>query len=160
MRVARKSQPANVLKPLKKARHKASFTLVAAAYEVLEDGTHVVTIPVRTTNPNNGATGHSRFAGIMRSAERKTQRAQCAMYLRLFSVPRNFRGIRMTRLAPSSGLDTGGLWAALKAPQDEVAKHLGIDDGPKSQATWEMAQERNPAYGVRVEFRAERADAK
>lgn len=146
------------LQPAKR-RRKKSHPLVFASYELHGDGTHVLTVPLYTYNPNNGATGHSRFAGIMRSQERKTQRAQVALYLALFKVPEHFRGIRLVRLAPSSGLDTGGLWAALKAPQDEVAKHLGIDDGPKSPATWAMDQERSKAYGVRIELKAERSDA-
>lgn len=137
-----------------------SHPLVAAEYYVRTDCTYVLVVPLYTYNPNNGATGHSRFAGVMRSRERKTQRAQVALYLRLNSVPHGFRGIRLVRLAPSEGLDTGGLWAALKAPQDEVAKHLGIDDGPKSPATWAMDQERAKAYGVRIELRAERSDSR
>lgn len=135
-----------------------SRPLVSASYEVRPDGTHALTVPVYTYNPNNGTTGHSRAASIHKSDERKAQRAQVGIYLRLNEVPRHFRGVRLVRLAPSNpGLDTGGLWAALKAPQDEVAKHLSIDDGPCSPASWEMASEQSKAYGVRVELRVHRA---
>lgn len=153
MRVAKK-QPG-----VKRRRYAKNHPLVLADFNIRDDGTWVVTIPVYTYNPNNGSTGHTRWAGIQRSKARKTQRAQVGLYLMLNSVPKYFRGVRITRLAPSEGLDTGGLWAALKAPQDAVAEHLGIDDGPKSPATWEVAQERAKAYGVRVELRADRATA-
>lgn len=143
-----------------KKRRAQNRPLILASFEVRDDGTWVIEIPVYTHNPNNGATGNTKWAGIMKSKERKMQRAQVGLYLMLNSVPKHFRGVRMTRMAPSEGLDTGGLWAAMKAPQDAVAEHLGIDDGPKSPATWEMDQERNKAYGVRVELRKDRADGK
>lgn len=143
-----------------KRRASRSRTLVSDVnYHVRDDGTHVLTVPVFTSNPNNGQTGHTKFAGAQKSRDRKLQRAQVGFYLHLNSVPRHFRGVRLVRLAPSNpGLDTGGLWAALKGPQDEVAKHLGVDDGPNSEASWEMDSEFSPAYGVRVELTAERQE--
>lgn len=136
-----------------------SHPLVLASYEIREDGTHVLTVPVHTYNPNNGQTGNSRKAGVFKTNARKAQRAMVGIYLNLNSVPRHFRGVRLVRLAPSTGLDTGGLWAALKAPQDEVAKHLGVDDGPDSPASWDMDQEHSEGYGVRVELRVERQES-
>jgi hypothetical protein len=126
--------------------------MAPASYEVI-DGTHVIVVPMYTSNPNNGQTGNTRWAGIRRSKERRGQRSWMKTSLAGLFVPRTFRKVRLVRLAPSNGLDTGGLWAALKSPQDGVADHLGIDDGPSSPATWEMAQERSVGYGVRVELR-------
>jgi hypothetical protein len=159
MRVARKrSVPAGAWPaPPKKTRHKKHHPLVLPKFEVLPDGAHAVTIPVHTRNMANLQTGNSRIAGIMRKRERAKQRATVQPHL--FGIGISFRSVTLVRLAPSSGLDTGGLWNALKAVQDEVAAHLGVDDGPKSPASWVMKQERSKAYGVRVELRMEKGAA-
>ena len=154
MRVARK----RVVGLPKKRRRSTPHPLVLASYNVREDGTHVLTVPVYTFNPNNGPNGETAFAAKQKSRNRKVQRAMVGIHLSLNEVPRYFRGVRLVRLAPSNpGLDTGGLWAALKSPQDEVAKHLGIGDGPNSPASWELAQEFSRAYGVRIELQLHRA---
>lgn len=132
---------------------KSPRRMVPASYEVVGD-THVVVVPLYTSNPNNGQTGNTKWAGIAKSRQRKEQRGRVRFYLQAHRLPNTFRKVRIVRLAPSNGLDPGGLWAALKSPQDGVADHLGIDDGPKSPATWEMAQERSVGYGVRVELSA------
>lgn len=158
MRVARK-RPQGVAAA--KKRHKKTHALVLDSYEVLEDGTHVVVIPVHTRNFGNVQGPNSQIAGILRRREQTAQRVQCKAILAKYDVPTHFRGVRMVRLAPSNtGLDTGGIWNALKAPQDGVADHLGIDDGPRSPATWVMDQEYSKAYGVRVELKEERSDGK
>jgi hypothetical protein len=146
------------MKPLPtKKRHKKSHALVLPKFDVLPDGAHAVTVPVHTRNHANSQTPNSRGAAIMRARERAAQREVVAKHL--FGIGVSFRGVTLVRLAPSTGLDTGGLWNALKAAQDEVASHLGVDDGPKSAATWRMEQERSKEYGVRVVLRMERADA-
>lgn len=142
----------------KKTRHKKHHPLVLPKFEVLPDGAHAVTIPVHTRCLANIQTGNSKAFGIMRSREKKTQRD--AVQPCLFGIGISFRGVRMVRLAPSEGLDTGNLWNALKAVQDEIAAHLGVDDGPDSPVTWEVDQERSAAYGVRIEFRKERAKSR
>lgn len=152
MRAARKTGEG-----MKKRRAK-SRSLAPASYDILVDGTHVLVVPVFTENFSNGALGNSKGFAWRRANDKKTQRAMVGLHLTFNDVPRYFRGVKLVRLAPSPiGLDTGGLWSALKAPQDEVAKHLGIDDGPRSPASWELAQEFSPTYGVRIELQAERA---
>jgi hypothetical protein len=139
---------------VRKKRHKKCHALVDPKFEVLPDGAHAVTIPVHTRCLANLQTGNSRIAGVMRSREKKAQRE--AVRPCLFGIGISFRSVMMVRLAPSAGLDTGNLWNALKAVQDEIAAHLGIDDGPKSPASWAVGQERSQAYGVRVELRVDR----
>lgn len=139
----------------KKRRHKKHHDLVLPKFEVLADGAHVVTIPVHTRCLANIQSGNSRLFGIMRSREKKKQRETVRPHLSFIGI--SFRSVTMIRLAPSSGLDQGNLWNALKAVQDEIADHLCIDDGPKSPASWTVGQERSKAYGVRVELRMERA---
>lgn len=58
--------------------------------------------------------------------------------------------VRITRIAPGT-LDVGNLWRALKAVEDAVSLYLGIEDRPP---LWDCAveQEKNAAYGVRIEI--------
>ena len=135
-------------------RHKKDHALVAPDFRVLPDGAHSVTVGVYTRNQANLQTGNSKVAGILRKNERAKQREK--VLAGLFCIGVSFRDVLLVRLAPSSGLDTGGLWYALKAAQDAVAEHLGIDDGPKSPASWRMEQEYAKAYGVRIELRAKK----
>ena len=66
--------------------------------------------------------------------------------------------VLLTRISPGTRLMDAedNLTGSLKAVRDQVAAQLGIDDGDRSAASWEYAQERG-AWGVRVEIRA-RAD--
>jgi len=152
MRVARKASA-----PKKRHYKSDGHPLVLASHTVLDDGTHVLVAPVFTINYANQQTGNSRLAGILKRKEQTAQRAMVAFQLTLNEMPRDYRGVRIVRLAPSGvGLDTGGLWNALKAPQDAVAEYLGIDDSQKSPASWDLAQEYSKAYGVRIELKRDR----
>jgi hypothetical protein len=64
------------------------------------------------------------------------------------------KGIRIAfmRWGPRA-LDDDNLRASLKAIRDGVADALGIDDGDP-RITWEYAQERRKAYGVRIRIEA------
>jgi hypothetical protein len=117
------------------------------------------TLAIKTTNPNNGATGHSRLASIIRSRERKAQRkAAWAKTLAMVGLAPTFPCVvTLTRIAPSGGLDPhDGLGAALKGVIDGIADGLGLKNDRDSRVTWQLAQERGPAgrYEVRVEIRA------
>lgn len=158
MRAAAKRSQLPIPTRPKKTRHKKHHALVEPKFEVLPDGAHAITIPVHTRNHANIQMPNSRVGGIMRARERAKQREVFAKGL--FCIGTSFRGVTMVRLAPSKGLDTCGLWVALKAVQDEIAAHLGIDDGPNSPASWDVDQERAEAYGVRVELRAKRAKSR
>lgn len=145
----------------KRRRGKKTHALVLPKFDVLSDGAHAVTIPVHTECFVNGSQGFSKGAKFAEARAKKAQRDALAYHF--FGIGLEFRGVTMVRLAPQNwrkGLDTGNLWNALKGIQDEVATHLGIDDGPLSPASWEVDQEASPVYGVRVELRKERAKSK
>lgn len=59
--------------------------------------------------------------------------------------------VRLTRVAPSGGVDDDNLVGALKAVRDEVAKWLGVDDRHSRQVRYVYAQRRGP-WGVVIEF--------
>lgn len=59
--------------------------------------------------------------------------------------------VRLTRIAPSNGLDDDNLAGALKGVRDEVAKWLGVDDRNRVQVRYVYDQKRGP-WGVEIEF--------
>lgn len=145
----------------KKRQRGKQRALVLPKFEVLPDGGHAITMPVHTECFVNGSQGFSKGATFAAARAKKAQRETVASHL--FCIGRAFRGVTMVRIAPPTwrkGLDTGNLWNALKAVQDQIAEHLVIDDGPTSPATWDVEQEEGPEYGVRVELRQDRAKSK
>jgi hypothetical protein len=58
--------------------------------------------------------------------------------------------IRLTRVAPSNGLDGDNLQGAMKGCRDSVAAWLLVDDRHPS-ITWHYAQRRGP-WGVEIEI--------
>lgn len=59
--------------------------------------------------------------------------------------------IKLTRSAPSTGLDDDNLASALKSVRDEVAKWLGVDDKLRDVVRYEYAQQRGP-WAVCIEW--------
>jgi hypothetical protein len=60
--------------------------------------------------------------------------------------------IRAIRLG-GTGLDTGGLWASMKFPEDAVANLLGCDDGwPAWKRAFQVYQEPGRLWGLRIEL--------
>lgn len=59
--------------------------------------------------------------------------------------------VRITRIAPSNGLDDDNLAGSLKAIRDEIAHWLGIDDKRRDIVRYVYAQQRGP-WGVGIEF--------
>ena len=116
-------------------------------------------IPIKTTNPNNGSTGNSRLAGIIRARTRKAPR-EAAWTHTLAAVglsPRLPCVVTVTRVAPSGGLDPhDGLGAALKGIIDGIADALGIRNDRDSRVEWRLAQRRvaKGTYAVEVEITA------
>lgn len=118
------------------------------------------TIPTRTSNPNNGATGNSKIAGIIRARKRKGERQ--AAWIRTRSAvgltPRFPLVIVVCRVAPSNGLDPhDGLGASLKGTIDGIADGLGLKSDRDKRVTWEIDQRRGP-WGVDVTIKP-RGDA-
>jgi hypothetical protein len=110
-------------------------------------GTVELQLPMRTVSEANMREHWRAKAGRV-----KAQRQVVKMALD-GHVPMEFRRmylyrVTLTRLAPRT-LDGDNLQRSFKAVRDEVAACIGLDDGDR-RITWEYAQERSPAYGVRV----------
>jgi len=109
-----------------------------------------ITFPLRTISGMN-----AREHPMARKRRVKAERAVVA-----WSLVKAFRAsrptlplvIRLTRFAPSRGLDSDNLQSALKAVRDAIAQWLGINDADESRARYAYAQARAPAYLVRIEF--------
>lgn len=71
---------------------------------------------------------------------------------RALKRPNRFR-VTIVRISAGT-LDTDGLHGALKHVRDEVAAWLGVDDGPRSPAIFQTAQQKGPqkVYAVRIEI--------
>lgn len=119
-------------------------------------------IPIKTTNPNNGATGNTRLAGIIRSNKRKKQRETARVHtLAAVGLSPSFPlGVTVVRVAPSNGLDPhDGLGAALKGVIDGVADGLGLTNDRDPRVTWVLGQRRGKPkeYAVEIQIRTEAA---
>lgn len=134
-------------------------------------------IPMLTTNPNNGPQGNTRLAGILKARTRRAQRKTVRELLQA-SSPR-FPGvvtegsltaaceavfhstaitITVTRVAPSNGLDPhDGLGAALKSVIDGVADAIGLKNDRGPFVTWRVEQRRGPPKHYSVEVFIEAA---
>lgn len=115
------------------------------------------TLPIRTANPNNGATGNTKLAAIIKTRLRAQQRR--AAWLRTMAAlgkgtaPALPVIVTVTRVAPSKGLDPhDGLGAALKGLIDGIADGLGLKSDRDDRVEWRLAQRRGPAgvYAVEV----------
>jgi hypothetical protein len=60
--------------------------------------------------------------------------------------------VTLTRIGPRP-VDDDNLRGAFKAPRDELAACLGVDDGDTASVTWVYAQERG-LFGIRVKIQA------
>ena len=118
-----------------------------------DPGAIVFVLPLRTENTLNGAQGFSKGAVMAAARKRKQQRELAEIATR----PR-VRGIAfpvvvtLTRLAPSSGLDTDGLAASQKSVRDGVADGLGLVNDRDDRVRWVYAQRRTPRsmWGVEI----------
>jgi hypothetical protein len=115
-------------------------------------------VPVKTTNPNNGAQGFSRNAAFAKARRRKVQRHASMMHVRAV-MPRAWLTsppwplvVTVRRVAPSSGLDPhDGLGAALKGVIDGVADALGLRSDRDPRVTWRLEQRRGEPREYAVE---------
>ena len=111
------------------------------------------TANIKTKNPLNGASGNSRLAAIIRSNERKRQRKVIAMMTQAYvKIPVFPLVVRITRVAPSAGLDVhDGLGAALKGVIDGIADGLGLSNDRDERVRWELNQRRGRQGNYLVE---------
>ncbi len=117
------------------------------------------TIPVKTTNPNNGAQGWSRNASFAKARRRKSQRQMAwAKTLSMVGLNPTFPcRVTVTRVAPSNGLDPhDGLGASLKGSIDGIADGLGLKNDRDARVTWVLEQRRGPKghYAVEVQIQS------
>lgn len=128
------------------------------AVKLRHRGAVEVAFALRTRNPNNGATGNSRLAGILKGRERRLQReAAHLQVLSMMPLPALPIVVTVTRLAPSGGLDPhDGLGAALKGVIDGIADALGLKNDRDARVTWRLEQDRAARgyYGVRIRIEA------
>lgn len=117
-----------------------------------------VELPVRTRNSLN-MRGHTRWAAIRESKERKEQRAIARVAVGAYVTKAGGPSallpcvVTLTRIAPSSGLDPfDGLPASLKACVDGVADALGLKNDRSELVEWVARQRRGKprAYAVVV----------
>lgn len=104
-----------------------------------------VTVPIKT---GRGLNAREHWA--QRSRRVKSER-EAVGWMLLGKRPELPCVVRLTRIAPSKGLDGDNLQGSLKAVRDSVAQWLGVDDAD-ARVTWQYDQQRGE-YGVRVEIR-------
>lgn len=80
-----------------------------------------VTVPIRTTNPNNGAHGH----WAIQARKRAKEKLAVGLYLSQHKPPRLPVIVTLIRISPGR-MDSDGLRAALKSTRDKVAVWLGL----------------------------------
>lgn len=66
--------------------------------------------------------------------------------------------VRLTRVAPSAGVDDDNLTGALKGVRDQVASWLGVDDKLRTMVRYVYEQRRGP-WAVEIEFGSMTAEA-
>lgn len=116
------------------------------------------TVPIVTSNPNNGATGNTRVAAIIRAKKRAEQRSSAMLHTRRARTtlsPLEHVCVTVTRVAPSTGLDPhDGLGAALKGAIDGIADGLGLRNDRDPHVTWVLSQRRGRPreYSVDVQI--------
>ena len=111
-------------------------------------------VPVKTVSEANS---HAHWRARSTRAKSHRHAAYVAMHDALGASREAMRLTRtieivLTRVAPSSGLDSDNLPTSLKHVRDGLADWLGIDDRDP-RVTWRYRQERGP-YCVRVEMSA------
>lgn len=97
----------------------------------------MITIPMRTS-PGQNAREHFWVKAKRVKGERQT----VAWMLRGQQKPQLPCSVRLTRVAPSGGLDDDNLVGSLKAVRDEVAAWLGVDDRHSKRVRYVYDQRR------------------
>ena len=106
----------------------------------------MITVPLKTVP---GLNARELWQG--RSSRVKKERKAVAWSLVGQTRPPIPCSVRLTRVAPSGGVDDDNLSGSLKAVRDQIAEWLGIDDRHRNQVRYVYAQKRGP-WGVTIEF--------
>lgn len=106
----------------------------------------MILVPIRTV-PGLNAREHFRVRAERVRAERD------ATQLMLNGQPRPPIpcSVRLTRVAPSAGVDDDNLVGALKGVRDQIAQWLRVDDKHSNRVRYVYAQKRGP-WGVEIEW--------
>lgn len=113
----------------------------------------MIVIPIRTA-PGLNVREHWRA----RARRVRSERLAAGMVLNSQPRPPIPCTVRLTRVAPSNGLDDDNLAGALKAVRDQVADWLGVDDKDRATVRYVYAQRRGP-WAVEVEFGEQSTEA-
>lgn len=106
----------------------------------------MIAVPLRTVPGLN-----ARELWQVRSSRVKKERRTVAWSLAGKPRPKIPCSVRLTRVAPSAGVDDDNLPGALKGVRDQIAEWLGVDDRYRMQVRYVYAQRRGP-WGVEIEF--------
>ena len=114
----------------------------------------MIVVPIRTV-PGLNAREHWRARSRRVKAEREATAWALLIAMRpdKATKPQPPCIVRLTRVAPSNGLDDDNLPGALKGVRDQIAEWLGVDDKHRERVRYEYAQRRGP-WGVEIEFAA------
>lgn len=106
----------------------------------------MIVVPIRTARGPN-----AREHWSARTKRVKKERHATGWLLRSVTKPPVPCSVRLTRVAPSNGLDDDNLQGSLKAVRDAVAEWLGVDDRLSEQVRYVYGQRRG-AWSVEIEF--------
>lgn len=121
-----------------------------------------VTLPLKTTNPQNGDQGRSWTATMQKSRRRKIERGATRLALMRRAAPnRTWLGlgggveVTITRVSPGELDSHDGIRAAMKSVVDGVTDALGLKNDRDSRLTFIYRQEKNGPgeYAVRLDLR-------
>lgn len=112
----------------------------------------VFVIPLHVRNPNNGSHGRGHWGVTKRRNADHLATRLCANTARLKSWasanPSPYL-VTLTRIGRGKMDLHDAVPASLKAVVDELAQHLGVNDGDLARVSWRYEQERGE-YAVRV----------
>jgi hypothetical protein len=107
----------------------------------------VIIVPLKTKRGLNDREHH-----MVRMRRVKVEKDTVGWFLHgRFAKPKLPCVVKLTRVAPSPGLDDDNLSGALKACRDAVAEWIGVNDRELWKVRYEYAQRRGP-YAVQIEF--------
>lgn len=106
----------------------------------------MITVPIRTAPGMN-----VREDWRVRSRRVKKERQTTAWALAGQPKPSIPCSVRLTRVAPSAGVDDDNLSGALKGVRDQIAEWLGVDDRHRNQVRYFYDQKRGP-WSVTIEW--------
>lgn len=109
--------------------------------------TFQVYIPMHTVN---GLNAREHFMTRSRRVKKEKRTVREYLWASMKPKPTFPCKVKLTRIAPSNGLDRDNLFGSMKGVRDAVAEWTGIDDRHEHIVAYDYAQERGP-WGVMIE---------